>query len=171
MPDDHARAALGRLRAGTPLPGDTETAREWTARLDPRYVEYMRTLAQGPRETADVLTGEYVKRPAAGGKVLGRLAELAETGDLGMCVHVRSLAPQPALWLAWFPGKLRCRACAAAASARITGTAADRTCDACGHVGAGISSMSQLTPPVEHMQVVVRILVIFGLCKRCAGLI
>jgi hypothetical protein len=171
-PDHPARDAISRVRAGTPQPGDAELVAGWLAETDPRYLQYMAWLGAGPREAADVVPAIRTKVQIPAGareKILGTLAGLAASGELGMCAHVRPLAPAHAWWVAWAPRKLRCQDCAELVSKRITGTTADRQCDACGHIGKYINKLSVMTPPAEHNQVVVRILVVFGLCNRCAG--
>jgi hypothetical protein len=165
--------ALRRLREGEGRPGDERLLDELLAVSDMRYWRYMSAVSAGPRDTADILPGNGVirseQRPPAVNAVLRQLADQAAGGDLGMCAHIRARAPQPAMWLAWAPRKLRCPGCAREAGRKITGTAADYRCDVCGHIGKRVSKLSLLTPPLEHQQVVVPVLVIFALCDRCAG--
>jgi hypothetical protein len=169
-PDHPAWAALDRLRRGAPHPEDSKTVAAWLPTVDPRYLQYMRALAQVPSDTADVVGGKNLgKGPDAAQTVFTRLVELLDSGELGMCVHVRPHAPNPAIWTAWSPSKLRCLPCAETAGTGIKGTKEDRRCDACGYIGARVYQISKLTPPVKYRQLILPILVIFGLCPRCAG--
>lgn len=168
--DDPAWDAIDRLKAGRGRPGDEQAADAFMARVDPRYWAYLAYLARGPRDVTDVLGGRVVgDKPPAVRVILMQLNDLAESGELGMCLHVRPRAPRPAVWVPWAPRKLRCPDCATIAGAGIAGTTADRQCDMCGHIGKGINKLSFLTAPVEYRQVVVPIFVTFGLCNRCAG--
>jgi hypothetical protein len=51
----------------------------------------------------------------------------------------------------------------------VTGTREDFRCDACGHIGKRIVKLAQMTQPFCYQEVIVPILILFGLCMRCAG--
>jgi hypothetical protein len=166
-------AAVRRILAGNEEPGDQELRAAWIATMDPRYVAYMNLLDRTPQQTEDMISGpsHRIGDDAAGARtVIARFASAVNDGTMEMCPHVRQQAPQPAYWMGWAPGKLRCRDCSMTEYRRIKGTTADFTCDACGHITRnGIQSVSRLTPPVLYRQVLVRVFIAFGLCPRCLG--
>lgn len=63
--------------------------------------------------------------------IIGRFRARAIAGQLTLCPHLSYTAPEPAYWLAWAPGRIRCTECAHATHKRIRGTIEDRRCDHC----------------------------------------
>lgn len=174
MPDmtHPGRDAVLRIKAGTPQPGDQQAADEWTASIDPRYVQYIAWLNKQPDTTA----GAFGKPPQPdtplGKEAMNTIGQMFisrfDAGTLGMCAHVRRQAPRAARWLAWAPEKLRCAECSDMIGATIKGTKRDYICDACGHHTRRIRACSKLLPPILYREVMVRVLMIYGLCPRCA---
>ena len=174
VPDrDHpAWDAIDRLRAGTGTEQDLNLVAEWLPTTDIRYWQHMMRVAKAPRRAEDVLVsrGHVTPTSDAVKKIKAKLADLITDGELGMCTHVRHLAPDAATWAAWAPQKLRCQACLDEYDrTTVTGTREDFRCDACGHIGKRIVKLAQMTEPFRYMEVIVPILIIFGLCVRCAG--
>lgn len=163
-------AALARIQAGIGRPGDMEHAREWLATTDPRYWAHMSRVAAAPQVIGDVVADSTVVTPVdAAKKIQARFYEMVVSGEVGMCVHVRQLAPQLAIWAPWAPGKIRCEACFGEVGGRIAGTIEDRRCDACGYIPKHVIQLTKMIPPAEYRQVIVPILITFGLCQKCAG--
>ena len=51
--------------------------------------------------------------------MIGRLRQRAITGQLTLCPHLSYDAPEPAVWCAWAPGRLRCASCAHTTQKRL----------------------------------------------------
>lgn len=174
MPDFDAPgwAALNRIKAGAEQPGDMDLADEWMAAVDPKYWVYAAHLARAPKSVKDMFTDARPIEVTTGAdkRIKQQFADLAKSGELGMCVHVRHQAPRAARWMSWSPGKLRCVECAELVCREIRGTPEDRRCDACGHIGTRIHKLSTLIPASTYKEVLVPILIFFGLCNHCAGI-
>jgi hypothetical protein len=122
------------------------------------------------------LDGTPVRHTISGpifGAMIGRLRPRAITGQLTLCPHLSYDAPQPALWCAWAPGRLRCTPCAHTTQKRIKGTVEDRRCDHCRRTGPTIHpDMAQLPAIVVDLppwsaKCVPPVTLMFGLCPRC----
>lgn len=118
------------------------------------------------------LTTEPATGPIAA--LARRLADRAATGRLGRCDHLAA-APGLAVWLAYAPGRLRCRPCTERTARRIRGTRADHTCDHCRRrPRGGVHPGAVLLPGVVLNDAARPLaagpwLVLFGLCPRCCA--
>ena len=71
--------------------------------------------------------------PGILGRWQKRLSGGLRSRDVRSCPHLSPANPQPAHWLVWSPGLLRCPACTMRECAAIHGTPADDVCDGCGN--------------------------------------
>lgn len=107
--------------------------------------------------------------------IVARLVARLLLGQITLCPHLSLKSPTPAQWLAWAPGRLRCRECSYAAARRIKGTPEDRRCDHCRRVHDEINVCAALLPPrVAELpggsQCLPPVQVQFGLCESCFAL-
>jgi hypothetical protein len=108
--------------------------------------------------------------PAA--RVLAAFERRDKDGALQWCKHLRPESPQPAVWLAWRPGRLYCGPCMVQLPP-LSGRE-DRRCDACRSVQSKITQCRSMAPgrllpertgkPAEARPPVV---LMYGLCGRC----
>jgi hypothetical protein len=115
---------------------------------------------------------EHVLVGQATRDVITRMATQAAAGQLTLCPHLSWSAPEPAWWVAWAPGRLRCRDCAIAAQRRIRGTPEDRRCDRCGKIRSGIhADLVQLPALVADLPsgpwCWPPVTAVYGLCHPC----
>lgn len=113
-----------------------------------------------------VYPGPVFRRVAA--KLFSRLL----AGQLRLCPHLSWTAPQPAFWLPWAPGKLRCAGCNAAQGRRIRGTREDNICDGCGKYSPRIHCDTANAPPMvvdtqRDLGCFPPLLIQYGLCPAC----
>lgn len=166
-----------KLATGEPLsPDKIAKLRAWLVTQPPEYVEYISDLFETTLSAyARTLSSPEVLREF--GKpgviqpetspVLMRFSELIQSGQIGMCKHIRRLAPTPGVWLPWAPGKIRCQDCAGLEMTRIAGTKEDRRCDQCGTIQPKIRSHMVLTPPFNIQGIVIAVGIQWGLCGHC----
>jgi len=155
-------------------PAELAALAEWLGRQPPEYQVYAAELM---RTNLSLIEGSArLKESGLTGRrdidarllpVLARFWELVRSGELDMCRHVRALAPSPAVWQAWAPGKIRCQECARLESARIQDTKEDRRCDQCGTIQPRITSGMAETPAVPVRGVLVPVITLYGLCAHC----
>jgi len=119
----------------------------WLERQPPAYQRYAldmmrRTLTAAGRmaEQAEAAGGRSGLLGADASPVVARFLAAVQSGGLDLCRHVRRLAPVPATWVPWAPGKIRCGECTALEFARISGTKEDRRCDQCGTIQPKITT-------------------------------
>lgn len=160
LADPHGRAALAALNAYAPT---------WL-------------VDQGDAAAADAYRWLEFEAPLIGGK-LGRLDHAALAGwvrlgvvstwtawSLGQgstCMHAPSVdRPEPVFAAAWRPGLVACARCVHLTVLR-PGSPADRTCDACGHVVAGIDHGEGIYPGRLQFG---PMLYAYGTCDGCRPL-
>jgi hypothetical protein len=123
-----------------------------------------------------VLDGTPVQNRVPGpvyAALVSRMRQRGMAGQLTLCPHLSYTAPEPAFWVAWAPGRLRCPACAQTAHKRIRGTIEDRRCDHCHTVVPRIHpDMVQLPAVVVDFmpgpaKCVPPVTLMFGLCPAC----
>lgn len=175
MPEPKVMDLFERMRVGIPPTRDElETALGWMAGQPIGYqvyaLEAMRNqvvMMMGAKKA--IRSGQYQAQALdmESLRILRDLSERVESGTLGMCKHVRALAPAPASWVAWMPDKVRCPQCAEEACKGIRGTKEDTRCDECGNIHARISTNVAQILPTNLSGVVVPMLLTFGLCDRC----
>lgn len=88
---------------------------------------------------------------------------------LARCRHLPkgSLGDEPAFWVAWDPGMLRCFACIAANLQRLNGTDEDATCDYCRRHIPLAPDGEPLISPVHVLRDPV--MLTLGLCPDCTA--
>ena len=89
-------------------------------------------------------------------------------GTVTGCGHLRSGDAQPMIWLAWEPGRLLCRPCAAGCAEAINGTPADDICDGCGVTSPTLALVAGDVPGGMYGQVAIGpVIMQGGLCPAC----
>jgi len=96
-------------------------------------------------------------------QMFGRIAN----NRLGMCVHVRRNAPNPAVWVPFAPNKARCVPCNTLVANGVRGTKEDRRCDVCKRIRASLVTCELFESSVTIRHVIVPVIIAFGICKRC----
>lgn len=99
-----------------------------------------------------------------------RMSQLSGTGQMTLCPHLSFNAPAVAYWLAWAPGRLRCRPCADTAAKRIKGKREDFTCDHCRTYHDPLHPVVVGLPPIVVPALgisVPAVLAHYGLCPDC----
>ncbi|MEV4752159.1 hypothetical protein AB0K21_37865 [Streptosporangium sp. NPDC049248] len=108
--------------------------------------------------------------------ILERLHTGLTRGTTGFCTHLSSTAPQPAFWVPWAAGKIRCAPCADRAYQRIKNTREDRKCDRCRRTMVTTNTLGWqlpaviLTLPSGHARSLPPVQVHFALCTPCRQL-
>src|SRR5687768_6007805 len=119
-------------------------------------------------------TAPQVELPPFGWVVLAKFAQRWAEGSVGFCDHLTPFAPQPAFWVPFAAGRIRCRACTRRTLARTKGTSKDRSCDRCAKWSRGglhlfamalPGSVVGMTAPAARPPVTVQ----FGLCPACVA--
>lgn len=117
-------------------------------------------------------TMTHVRPGPASERMLGKYSQRALSGRLAMCPHIDPRAPQPAVWLAWAPGRIRCAPCAAKTAERVLSNESHR-CDHCHRIAVRITSVAIPLPaivvnlPKLPAFAMPPVQIQFGLCLTC----
>lgn len=125
--------------------------------------------------TAQRINGTFGLRAAGPitARMLAKFRVAAGGGKVGHCPHISLTAPQPAVWMPWAPGRVRCLPCAMRAVKRIDGTRELHTCDGCRrYTPKRITIMSAQLPAIVEVHdgrplALPPIRIEFGLCSTC----
>ncbi len=122
----------------------------------------------------DVIGSDPDGTPPIGAHVVAlKLTNRAAHGQITVCQHLSVVAPSPAFWIPWAPGRIQCLTCSVRSAQRIKGTREDRRCDSCKrHSGESIYQNAVLIPAASLelsglISVQLPIVVLFGLCRSC----
>jgi hypothetical protein len=167
---------LERARRGRPLqPSEVAAVQTWIGQLPPAALGYLADLGavldDMPRRSELIReldpTARHGQVRVGSSPVLMRLRDLASSGQLGVCAHVRALAPTPAAWLAYAPRKVRCADCTRTEILRIAGGREDRRCDDCGRIFPGLAPHMVQLQPMRVQGLLIPVVASFGLCGGC----
>lgn len=173
--EDCAQVLHKMARGEASTDADRAVMRDWLALQHPDYVRYMlatiaidgAAVTEMQNDTPGFMAGTELPEDTPAANIVGRLMARLQSGDIGLCKHVRHNAPDAGIWFPWKPEKIRCRECAYQLVQQIKGTKEDRRCDNCGWIGAKVAEEIFRLPPIYVCHVIIPVISFFGLCGKC----